>query len=175
MKNRGKLLNLLVILGTLLSITSLIAYGFVRSEKHQPVKQTSTQTNAPQNTISIYELFELTNQERAKAGIKPLVLNPALNNSAKDKCQDMVDRNYWAHKDPDGKDAWYLVDRYTRYLEAGENIAKGYFTANETTLNWMNSPPHKEALLNARYTDVGFAFCYTQEQNILTVQHFIAL
>lgn len=127
---------------------------------------------------TVQELFELTNTERIKAGLKPLRLDPQLNQAATAKCQDMWTRDYWDHNAPDGTEPWVFFEQSGyQYELAGENLASGYDTSQEVVVNWMNSPGHKENLLRSSYLDVGFGICGDgSEKNTLAgpivVQHF---
>ena len=118
---------------------------------------------------TVEELHELTNAERQKAGLPTLRLNESLNKSANDKCNDMVNRKYFDHKSPDGQEPWAFIKKYINYSKAGENLAEGYYQADETVSAWMKSPTHRDNILNASYSDVGFSNC-----GKYTVQHFIA-
>lgn len=114
-------------------------------------------------------LHTKTNEERIAKGLKPLVLNESLIKSATDKCQDMKNRNYFDHKSPDGQEPWVFIEKYMKYKEAGENLAQSTGSSVNTVNSWMDSPTHKENILKASYTDVGYGICGSY-----VVQHFIA-
>jgi uncharacterized protein YkwD len=44
------------------------------------------------------------------------------------------------------------------YRTAGENIAKGYRTAETVVNGWMNSPGHRANILNSTYTHIGVGY-----------------
>jgi len=96
-------------------------------------------------------------EERSAAGLNPLKLNLLLVESATLKVQDMRKKNYWAHNTPDGQEPWIFFNQagYS-YYRAGENLAKDYRTGWFVIEGWMNSPSHKENILNPNYTEVGF-------------------
>ncbi len=104
------------------------------------------------------QVFELTNEERANEGIEPLVWNDKLAQAGADHCQDMIDRNYFAHNSPDGltPGARATIAGYS-WLWVGENIAKGYPTAEEVMEGWMNSPDHKDNILRPQFKEIGIA------------------
>lgn len=122
----------------------------------------------PKKELSIATLYANTNSERVKVGLKPLALNENLNKSASVKCTDMIEKSYWAHTSPDGRNSWDFIKPYTEYKATGENLAIGNLSSESAVRNWMNSKTHREAILNTSYTDVGFAIC---GQHV--VQHFI--
>lgn len=128
--------------------------------------------------IDIHTLWTLTNQERAKAGAPAVSLNPKLNQSATEKCNDMVARDYWNHNTPDGQDPWPVILKHTKYKHAGENLAFQYENANDIVIGWMGSPTHKANLVDPRFDNVGFAVCVSenlagQGRGLIVVQHFI--
>jgi hypothetical protein len=108
--------------------------------------------------ITPVALFNLTNQERANAGLPPLRLDSRLNQSASLKAQNMFAENYWAHVSPSGIQPWHwFTQAGYNYQYAGENLAKDFDTSAGVMDGWMNSAGHRANVLNAHYTDVGFA------------------
>lgn len=108
-----------------------------------------------------YVLLGLTNSERHIYGLRPLKLNEKLMQSARGKCRDMVDRNYWAHTTPDGKNLTYFIDKagIKDFYRVDENLAIGQSSPAQAHQALMISPPHRSAILDEAYTDVGFASC----------------
>jgi hypothetical protein len=109
-------------------------------------------------TITPSTLLASTNDARAAEGLSSLRIDARLNEAASRKAKDMLTRGYWSHDAPDGTEPWVWVDQagYT-YDRAGENLAKNFATAGATVEAWLNSPTHRENMLNGRYQDVGFA------------------
>lgn len=108
--------------------------------------------------ITTSELLEQTNKTRVSYELGPLKLNNKLNDAAYLKGKDMFDNQYWAHVSPDGTQQWkWFNDVEYNYSEAGENLAKNFTTTSSTMTAWMNSPGHKENVLNPGYQEVGFA------------------
>ncbi len=109
--------------------------------------------------VSSSSLLEDTNQQRLTNHVAPLKINPKLAEAAQSKANDMAKRNYWSHNTPDGSPPWSFIDSagYT-YQKAGENLAYGFGSSNDTVTGWMNSPPHRENLLDSAFQDVGFGY-----------------
>lgn len=104
-------------------------------------------------------LLQATNEQRSINGKTSLKLNQQLMNAAQAKAQDMVDRNYWSHNTPDGQEPWvFIIQAGYKYISIGENLAYGFTSATTTVNGWMNSPSHKENLLNTNFSEVGFGF-----------------
>lgn len=122
------------------------------------------------------DLLLQTNARRAENGLPPLQLNPQLSQAAYQKGQDMFAKNYWAHNAPDGTTPWvFIKNSGYEYLYAGENLARGFSSAQDVVTAWMNSQGHKENLLSPNYDDVGFAVLtgtLTGDETILVVQEF---
>ncbi|MEO7904241.1 MAG: CAP domain-containing protein [Candidatus Saccharimonadales bacterium] len=111
-----------------------------------------------QQAISTIDLLADTNTERAKADLPPLQTDDRLTQAAYLKAQDMLDKQYLAHKAPDGTTPWYWFGRTGyNYAYAGENLAKNFATAKAATVAWMASPAHRENIMDTQYTNVGFA------------------
>lgn len=105
-------------------------------------------------------LVDSTNSQRAAYSAGSLTLNSKLNSAAQAKANDMATRNYWSHNTPEGNPPWYFITNagYS-YSRAGENLAYGFTEVNGAlgvVAGWMNSPSHKENLINPAYTEVGF-------------------
>jgi uncharacterized protein YkwD len=148
--------------------------------KQLPGVSTSKPIEPDVSDIDKTALLTLTNAERIKAGLPALINNPKLEQSALDKCNDMVARNYWDHFDPDGNAPWQFIQRYTKYNFAGENLAQGQPSAGIVVSAWMASPGHKDNILKSTFNQVGFAVCESQDfigggNKLITVQHFIGL
>lgn len=116
--------------------------------------------------MSNSQLLSNTNAQRSANGKSGLSLNAKLSNAAQTKANDMAARNYWSHNTPDGKAPWYFVEQagYS-YSKAGENLAYGFGTSSETITGWMNSPTHKDNMLDGSFTEVGFGFIDASSYN----------
>ena len=95
------------------------------------------------------EVTDLTNAERAKAGCGPLTVDSRAQKAAQVHSDDMVTRHYFDHPDPEGHHADYrLRAQGYSFSSWGENIAYGQPTPANVMHDWMNSPPHRENILN---------------------------
>jgi uncharacterized protein YkwD len=126
----------------------------------------------------IASLLSETNAKRAENAKATLTLSQKLNSSAQSKCEDMVAKDYWSHDAPDGTPPWkfFKAVNYS-YSIAGENLAYGFFDTKDVVNGWMNSPTHRENMLNADYKEIGFGVCKSPNYNhsglqIVVVQHF---
>ena len=178
MKNRRKLLVVSLSLLVIVAITLLIFTAVERDRrgvaKHQAEMADTYAVFTPATEQNI--LAEV-NAERAKVGVAPLVLHPNITKSAQLKADDMLNRGYRGHFLPEDPKATLTSEMYS-YVEpvcsaSSENIMAGYDTLVNTTEGsmhaWMNSEPHRNAILNPDYTYTGIA---SSSDNTILVQHF---
>lgn len=110
------------------------------------------------SNITPEEIVELTNKRRTENGITPLKIDDKLNEAARQKAADMFALNYWSHVSPREVNPWtFIVNAGYSYLYAGENLARDFFNAGGVVEAWMNSPTHRDNILNNRYRDIGVA------------------
>lgn len=126
--------------------------------------------------VTVEELLVFTNRKRTEYGLPPLVLNPRLSAAAALKAEDMFAKDYWAHNSPDGKTPWvFIKEAGYNYLYAGENLARGFNSAEDIVNAWMASPSHRENVLFKNYSDVGFSVGIGKlkgQDTILIVEEF---
>ena len=82
-------------------------------------------------------IHDEVNGRRMQSGLPPLNLDSSLSSIARQHSGDMIDRDYFDHKTPDGL---YPPDRYSKMQyhcvgKIGENI---YFVRQEPSLNSRN-------------------------------------
>ncbi|WP_432743246.1 CAP domain-containing protein [Streptomyces sp. JH002] len=100
-------------------------------------------------------VLRLVNEERAKAGCRPLVRDAALATLATDFSRDMAQRGYFSHTDPDGRTPWDRAQAAGIANMGGENIARGQQDAQAVMDSWMNSEGHRANILNCDFTTLG--------------------
>jgi len=101
------------------------------------------------------EVLALVNVERAAAGCGALSADEGLASVARAHSADMRDRDYFSHVDPDG------LDPFARARAAGissaraENIAYGQPDAAAVMADWMESPGHRQNILDCGLRTLG--------------------
>ncbi len=137
------------------------------------IKQNSLTANL--NTINI--ISEI-NKIRVANGLQPLAENPKLNIAALLKAQDMIDNDYFNHYSPSGKTPWdwFSAAKYN-YKYAGENLALNFWDDKDAVQAWLDSPTHKENILNPNFKETGLAILSgttstTKENRTVVVQMF---
>lgn len=106
------------------------------------------------------KVLAMANKERTKKKQPVLVQDSKIQKAAQMKAEDMAKRGYFSHSTPDGKDPWHwLKINGVSYSAAGENLAMNFNNASEVVPAWMDSPKHKENIMNENYllTGIGVA------------------
>lgn len=164
MKWRRLLLITAPIAIAIVTVLNLTVISQKTPEKPVYVTQTVNLT-IPLNADTI---FDLVNAERVKAGVPPLVRDPILDATAKERVDDMVARNYYSHYDP--IDGHKMIDDQNAGCVQSENQNLVTVSGNRNTIavnSWLGSKSHHDALLLAEYTHTGVAV-----NGDKVVQHF---
>lgn len=137
-----------------------------------------TQKQLSVEDISVYDLWNKTNQLRVENKQSVLVLDSMLNASALAKCQDMVAKDYLDHNDPTGRTPWhFMAEAGVKLPTLGENQAYGFRKA-ATLMNALRANKEQgEMLLSPKFSHVGMAVCKSQNflhkgVKLIVVQHF---
>ncbi|WP_093687106.1 CAP domain-containing protein [Sporolituus thermophilus] len=151
------------------------------ANQNQPTQTQPTPTkpsqSQPTNSASVaaeeQQAVALLNADRAKYGLPALKVNPQLTDLARRYAQDMINRGYFSHYNPEGQSPF---DRMRAagisYRTAGENIAINRNVASAEQA-FMNSPGHRANILNPNYTEVGIGVRHAADGSVYVVQEFI--
>lgn len=105
------------------------------------------------------KVLELTNANRRASGLKDLKLDAELCRVAQAKADDMAAKGYFSHQSPTyGSPSDMLKAFGVSYRYMGENIAKGYDSAEKVVQGWMNSSGHRANILNGNFTALGVGY-----------------
>ena len=100
------------------------------------------------------EIVKLVNEARAKEGLQPLTLDPLLRKGAQVRAEECV--KVFSHTRPNGtsyKTAISEAGVVSNYT--GENVACGHSSAQQVVKAWLNSPGHRDNILNSNFTKIG--------------------
>ena len=121
------------------------------------------------------QVIQLTNQERAKYGLKPFTANWELSRVARYKAMDMRDKNYFSHTSPTYGSPFDMIKNFgLSYRSAAENIAAGQTTPAAVVKAWMNSPGHRANILSTSTNQIGVGYAKGGSYGYYWVQMFIA-
>lgn len=127
-------------------------------------------------------MFQRLNEVRLRNGLTPLIWHDGAAEVARLHGSDMIVRNYFAHRTPEGLsnvDRLKRLDRDEVFGVSGENLAlygDGWPPSySDLTLQMQleNSPSHFEAMVNPEYTHVGLSIV-RQNNTYVAVQVFLA-
>jgi uncharacterized protein YkwD len=106
-----------------------------------------------------FQILKLTNDHRAQYRLKPLRLNCRLLAAAQRHTFDMVKMGKMTHAGSDGSKIGQRVKRVGYdYRSVAENVAWGQDTVQRVVHSWMNSPGHRQNILNPNYTEMGIGY-----------------
>jgi hypothetical protein len=134
----------------------------------------ASQTSAAEFEISREEqaILELTNAERQKEGAKPFKAERRLFIAARAHSENMARQQSLSHS-LDGKQPWDRVEKtgYS-FSQLGENVAFNQKTPKAVLKSWMDSPGHRENILNKKYTEIGIGIAKAENGELYYTQVF---
>lgn len=120
------------------------------------------------------EVVELVNRERfvgascggvpMAGGLTPLEMDAVIRGTARGHSEDMADRDFFDHRNPDGDlpEDRMTADGFTGALPWGENIAAGAWDAPTVVEGWMDSPGHCANIMEPGFTVIGVGYFYDE-------------
>jgi uncharacterized protein YkwD len=107
--------------------------------------------------VDVARVVELTNAERQRAGLPPLVFNPQLSDAAQSYSQVLAAGTCFEHTCgavPNFADR-LRQSGYAGWTTIAENIAAGYPSPDAVVAGWMASEGHRANMLSPSYTEIG--------------------
>jgi len=154
------------------ALVFLIIFSFFASISHRVI----ISRNGYLADVLPRVLVDLTNNNRLALNFGELKPSAALEEAAKRKAQDMAEKSYFAHYSPEGLSPWHFITTSNYdFIYAGENLAVYFSDSEDVVKAWMNSPGHRENILNQNFTEIGIATSkgfYKGEETIFVVQMF---
>jgi len=192
---RAFLKTLLVLIAYALFLT-----GTVQSREGDALSDSSSRAHIDVTQLEM-KIHALINKERAKRELSTLSWNESLHKVARNYSQDMVERNFFSHQDPDGRSF------YTRYKAGGiecrirvgnttcmgaENISQDnlyssfFYKHDERFFNWktedeiaeavvkrwMNSSAHRANILTPYFKQQGVGVAFSDDGKVYITENF---
>lgn len=111
---------------------------------------------APEIEGEVGVFAQLVNEHRASVGCGGLAWNPEVAAVAQAHSEDMVERGFFGHTNPEGDTpADRLREAGLDYQLMAENIATGYWTGADVLAGWLESPAHRANIENCDFTEHG--------------------
>jgi uncharacterized protein YkwD len=105
---------------------------------------------------AVEEFIRLLNGKRHRNGCPELKWDDRAASVARSHSRDMARRDYFSHTNPEGRDSFdRLRASHISFSLAGENIAVGVKSGQGAYELWLNSPAHRENMLDCRFTHQG--------------------
>ena len=124
------------------------------------------------DTAAEAEMLALVNDARAAAGLGALTLDQSLVGVAREHSSDMWARGFFSHVNPDGLDPFDRMKAAgIKFGWAGENLAIAP-TTGVAHGNLMDSPGHRENLLNPNFRQIGIGVAHHTELGLIFTQVF---
>jgi uncharacterized protein YkwD len=120
------------------------------------------------------QVLQLVNQERQSRGLSAVRYDATLESQAEQYCCEMIYYDFFDHDNPETGTS--LGDRAAEfeyeYWVIGENLAAGQPDPVAVMEDWMNSPGHRENILNPSFTELGVGVRTGGSYGIYWVQEF---
>jgi uncharacterized protein YkwD len=117
-------------------------------------------------------MLDLVNQEREKAGLKPLAPDTELRDVARIHSTDMFRRGYFSHYTPEGASPFdRMHEAHVNFRTAGENLALAP-TLSIAHNGLMNSPGHRANILRPQFGRVGIGIMDGGLRGLMISQEF---
>lgn len=137
------------------AVLDTLSFITVRPESTEKVDLQFKLDKVSVDEISEEIMFALVNKERQKAGIAPLLGSDKLKEIARNHAQDMFNRGYFSHINPDNQSPFDRLEANgVVFQAAGENLAFAP-TVELAHQGLMQSQAHKANILSADFGRVG--------------------
>jgi uncharacterized YkwD family protein len=140
-----------------------------------PTPAPAPSTSSTTMTTEEQQMLSLVNEERGKLGLAPLKADMRLVVLARQKSQDMIDKNYFSHTSPTYGSPFDMMSKAgITYRTAGENLA-GSFSVPSAHEALMRSDGHRRNILNPAFTHIGIGIVRGGKYGLMITQMFIGL
>lgn len=156
------LLFLITILATEITHAQLAPNASRTTNVYLPLITTFKASSSPPSADALTNrVVTLTNEHRIAHGCAPLTIDPKLAAAAQAHSQDMATNDYFNHTCPAGSST---ADRVTiagyAWSRVAENIAAGHASPETVVQEWMQSPGHRDNILNCALREIGVGYYY---------------
>ena len=116
---------------------------------------------SPEIEAAEQRVIELINERRSGKGLRALRLDPRVAKVARARSQDMIDRHYFSHVDPDGLSArQHLVRAHIKFSRVSEIIAWSQgsdleASAAKVVQVWMSDAIHRHEVMSTTHNYLG--------------------
>lgn len=152
-----------------------VVTSWVREQKQALDRQASSGAAAPVPTGGVVvgdeaaenAILEMINEERARQGLSPLVMDEDLRARARERSRDMLERGYFSHYDPQ---TGQLLSEYAENLAQRTGTGLQSTMATAVAYNWWNSTGHYANIVDPGSHRVGIGIACNGTRLIVTAQ-----
>jgi uncharacterized protein YkwD len=179
-KTRDNALALMVLLAMALAFIKFNPLGVARPLEDVEVVGCDGQTMKLDGRK--VDLLRLHNEARAEHSVGQLCVQENLMAAAQGHAEDMTRRDFYAHETPEGLTPGDRITRagyrYATYGENNNRLSGSYGgepdrgELREAFESWMESPGHRNNILNPAFREVGFGLAtgqYSEELGTTTM------
>lgn len=160
----------------------IVPSGAAPASRPRPVSSPAIENlNGPslsEATASERRAFELINEARQSKGLSPLTWDPQLCLMARAHSEDMMQRRFFSHETPEGRDATDRAHAFgiADFQILGENIASNQGFEDPGALaveEWMRSSGHRANILNPKFQRSAIGVSVGADGTVFLTQDFI--
>lgn len=120
------------------------------------------------------EVLNIVNAERAQVGCGALTPNDKLVVAARGHSLDMANNDFFSHTGSNGSSPGDRIEAQGyNWSWWGENIAAGYTTPADVMNGWMDSPGHRDNILDCNFTEIGIGYIFrANDPGSVTYRHY---
>jgi LysM repeat protein len=142
-------------------LLTLLLIGFIMLTAYPIRAIAESAVYPPSDPVIVDDLFNRLNTLRARRGLHPYQLNPALNAAAQDQAEWLVHTGIRGHRRPDGSTPRARVET-AGYQYSGWCCGENYYMSIDATPDmvwnfWVSSSGHYLNLMHRDFQEVGIA------------------
>lgn len=100
------------------------------------------------------EMLSIVNKHREDHGLSNLTPHEGLNRAAQMWADEMMGTGVFEH----GNFAERVAEQYPGWKTIGENLAAGFNSVESAVKAWMDSPGHRNNILNPDFEETGIGY-----------------
>jgi uncharacterized protein YkwD len=158
--------------GAVLTGSGIVATAADAAERASEIRQPNVLV-ADADTRVQQSVLALVNEQRRSRGCPQLYLDDRLMEAARDHAAEMANNRFFAHDSLGGDTAGERVQgsgyAWSRYAE---NIAFGQDNPDAVVDAWLDSPRHRDNILDCALREVGVGLAFDTDHTPYWVQDF---
>jgi uncharacterized protein YkwD len=132
----------------------------------------TTGTGDPAIMAELEKVVAIVNRERAGGDCPAVKVNTKLARAAQLHSEDQAEHDKMSHEGSDGSTPWQRSERAGYQNAIGENVAMGYRDAEAVMEGWMNSPGHRNNIMNCSARAIGMGLARSSDGSPYWTQMF---